>query len=294
MGSDVPSSKAKCKNKSKKKNGEIIARRKRSSDSIRKRQIILPNKLNEYQVELYGSNRIEIESEISEILPNSPKEMVKFYEKTDFKSERDNSNLPSTSSFSPSNKKIRIQKYIDKNGQYRSNVQHQQKSGAMNLYCTTKRIWKLSERNYLILKAVHIPGRINVTTDRLSRLEMSGDYHLNERMFQRIQKMWRCYPKVDLFASKKNRLTKIYASIIPRRDPDNIGNALRLNWSNIKRPVLLHPPIPLLLKILRKLENVFTEGKAIIKRELQLPPGNLNAYLLRNSSYTMGTKESSL
>jgi hypothetical protein len=63
------------------------------------------------------------------------------------------------------------------------------KSGAMNLYRTVRKIWKLSERNYLILKAVHIPGRINVTTDRLSRLEMSGDYQLKEEIFQRIQRM---------------------------------------------------------------------------------------------------------
>jgi hypothetical protein len=80
------------------------------------------------------------------------------------------------------------------------------KSGAMNLYRTARKIWKLSERNYLILKVIHTPGRINVATDKLSRLEMSGDYQLNEMVFQRIQKMWHCYPKVDLFASKKNRL----------------------------------------------------------------------------------------
>jgi hypothetical protein len=29
-------------------------------------------------------------------------------------------------------------------------------------------------------------------------------------------------------------------SVIPRGDPDNIGNALRLDWSKIKGPVLLH------------------------------------------------------
>jgi hypothetical protein len=46
--------------------------------------------------------------------------------------------------------------------------------------------------------------------------------------------MWRCYPKVDLFESKKNILTKTYASVIHGRDPDNIGNALRLNWKNIR------------------------------------------------------------
>jgi hypothetical protein len=135
------------------------------------------------------------------------------------------------------------------------------KSRAINLYHTAKKIWKLSERNYLILKAVHIPGRINVTTNRLSQLEMSGDYQLNETVFQRIQKMWHCYPKVDLFASKKNRLIRTYASVIPRGDSDNIGNALRLDWSKIKGPILLHPPIPLLLKVLRKFKE---EGKIAV------------------------------
>jgi hypothetical protein len=62
-----------------------------SRNSIRKRKIILPNKFNEYQVELYRSDRTETESETSERISNSPKEMVKFYEKTDFKLKRDNS-----------------------------------------------------------------------------------------------------------------------------------------------------------------------------------------------------------
>jgi hypothetical protein len=85
------------------------------------------------------------------------------------------------------------------------------KSGAKNLYHTSRKIWKLSEKNSLTLKAIHIPGRINVTTDRLNRLEMSGDYHLNDKVFQRIQRMWGCYPRIDLFTSKKNRLIKTYA-----------------------------------------------------------------------------------
>jgi hypothetical protein len=41
---------------------------------------------------------------------------------------------------------------------------------------------------------------------------MIGDYQLKEEIFQRIQRMWRCYPKVDLFASKKNWLIKTYSS----------------------------------------------------------------------------------
>jgi hypothetical protein len=85
---------------------------------------------------------------------------------------------------------------------------------------------------------------------------MSGDYQLNKKVFQRIQRMWHCYPKVDLFASKKNQLIKTYASIIPRGDTDNIGNALRQNWSKIKTPILL-----LLLKVLKKFQE---EGKIAI------------------------------
>jgi DNA-binding PucR family transcriptional regulator len=108
------------------------------------------------------------------------------------------------------------------------------KSGTKNLYHTARKIWKLSEKNSLTLKAVHISGRINVTTNKLSRLEMNRDYHLNEKMFQRIQRMWRCYPRIDLFESKKNRLIRTYASVIPRNDPINIRNTLKLNWSNIK------------------------------------------------------------
>jgi hypothetical protein len=37
-------------------------------------------------------------------------------------------------------------------------------------------IWKLSEINCLQLKAAHIPGRINVATNRLSKLEIMEDY----------------------------------------------------------------------------------------------------------------------
>jgi hypothetical protein len=48
----------------------------------------------------------------------------------------------------------------------------------------SRKIWKLSDINYLQLKSAHIPGRINVATDRLSRLEMSRDYYLKEQVFQ--------------------------------------------------------------------------------------------------------------
>jgi hypothetical protein len=97
MRSNFPSSKTKHKNKSKKRDAEIIARRERSRDSIGKRQIILPNRLKEYQVELYRSDRTETEPTTPERMSNSPTKMVKFYEETNLKPKKNNSHF--TTSF---------------------------------------------------------------------------------------------------------------------------------------------------------------------------------------------------
>jgi hypothetical protein len=98
MGSNFSSNKIKYKNKPKKRNGEIILRRKKFSDSIGKRQVILPDRFKEYQVELYRSDRVKTKSKTPEGLSNSPTEMVKLYEETNIEFKRDNSYLPSTSS----------------------------------------------------------------------------------------------------------------------------------------------------------------------------------------------------
>jgi hypothetical protein len=114
MGSNLSNSKPKHKNKSKKRNGEIMARREKSFNPIGKRKIILPHKFDEFQVELHRPIRSEIESEDSEVLPNNSKEVVKFHEETNLESKGNNHNLLRTSSLSPNNKEIQIQKYFDK------------------------------------------------------------------------------------------------------------------------------------------------------------------------------------
>jgi hypothetical protein len=111
--------------------------------------------------------------------------MVKLDEETKLKPERINSNILNSSSLPSSDKEIEIQVYPYQDRQYDS-VQHQQKIGNNNLYRMSRKIWTLSNKNCLQLKVAHIPERINVTTDKLSRLEMSSDYHLKE-VFQMIQ-----------------------------------------------------------------------------------------------------------
>jgi hypothetical protein len=120
MGSDISSNE-------KKRNKEIISRREKSSNIIGKRQSILPHKFNNFQVELYGPNRSKQKSKIEEGLSDSSTEMVKLDEESKFKSKRINSDIPSSSSLSSSNKKTKIQIHPYQNKQYNNNIQHQQK-----------------------------------------------------------------------------------------------------------------------------------------------------------------------
>jgi hypothetical protein len=45
---------------------------------------------------------------------------------------------------------------------------------------TTRKIWYLTDKNQMFLKAAHIPGKLNTTIDKLSRLEMSRDYCISK------------------------------------------------------------------------------------------------------------------
>jgi hypothetical protein len=100
----------------------------------------------------------------------------------------------------------------------------------------------------MFLKVVHIPGKLNMTMDKLSHFKMSGDYCITQRTFQFIQETLRCYPKIDLFASKKNRLLQKFALVRFRQ----YRNALRIDWRKIHVPVSIYLPIPLILKSIQK------------------------------------------
>jgi hypothetical protein len=69
-----------------------------------------------------------------------------------------------------------------------------------------------------------------------------------------------------MFASKKNRLLKKYALVIPTKDPDNIGNALRIDWKRFVYPILLHPLIPLILKTIQKFATEGSKAMLIVPK----------------------------
>jgi hypothetical protein len=117
---------------------------------------------------------------------------------------------------------------------------------------------------------------------------------------------------------KKNPLLKKYTSLIPSKDPDNIGSALKLNWMKIYQLVFFHSLIPLILKVIQKFlkegkktilvipnwkaqilspllqditiskinlgkeDNIPVPGKNMMRRDMHLPPGKLEPRLLMN------------
>ena len=71
-------------------------------------------------------------------------------------------------------------------------------------------------RNAVTLKARHIPGRLNMIADKLSRLgqTIQTEWSLNPEVFQAICSRWH-RPKVDLFATRFNNKLPQFVSPVP-------------------------------------------------------------------------------
>jgi hypothetical protein len=68
----------------------------------------------------------------------------------------------------------------------------------------TREIFSLLEKLDIRIHVCHIPGVENVTADRLSRMESSGDYALKPEFFRMGCLALRAVPTVDLFAHALN------------------------------------------------------------------------------------------
>ena len=95
------------------------------------------------------------------------------------------------------------------------------------------RILSWCTRKQLTLKARHIPGRLNVIADKLSRLgqTIQTEWSLHPEVFQAICSRWH-QPQVDLFATRFNNKLPQFVSLVP--DPQAWG-------SECTQPVLGKP-----------------------------------------------------
>jgi hypothetical protein len=166
----------------------------------------------------------------------------------------------------------------------------------------------------------HIPGIFNTETDTLSHLELSGDYSIKYHPLKQALQTLHLQPEIDLFASSTNHRLPLYGSLRECRKPSlrnrNMGDAFHFNWRNIK--ALIHPPIPLLTKVIQKivgekgghsalivpnwpgqvwsplldqisiekinlgpLNSVLSPGPKMLRKELHLPPGDMVLHLIQ-------------
>jgi hypothetical protein len=64
----------------------------------------------------------------------------------------------------------------------------------------------------------------------------------------------------------QNHLLRKHTSVIPSKYPDSIKNDLRINWQKIHYPILIHLPIPFILKSIQKFANESSKAIMIVPK----------------------------
>jgi hypothetical protein len=137
------------------------------------------------------------------------------------------------------------------------------KSAARSLTPSTRKFLEMIQKESLQVKADYILGEENQNADSLSRLEKAGEYSLHPKVFCKAVRHLNLLPDVNLFASKYNHLLPTFGSLRKSsRNPNNLGNALNISWENMCP--LLHPPIPLISRVLDKFKVECRERLLVI------------------------------
>eukprot|EP00736_Rhodelphis_marinus_P008539 Rmarinus@m.5301 len=126
--------------------------------------------------------------------------------------------------------------------------------GGRNPRLTTiaKQIWRMTSTHRIDLLPKFLPGSLNVTADRLSRMPHDPtDWQLHPKWFRRAEARWGPHT-VDLFATAANaQLPRFFAG---RPQPGCAGvNALAHPWGG--EVPWIHPPYSLIGRVLRKLRT---------------------------------------
>ena len=142
------------------------------------------------------------------------------------------------------------------------------KEGGMRSGSLCALLWRLlcwCNLRQVVLKARHIPGRLNVIADKLSRQGqvIQTEWSLHQEVFDLLVQTWH-RPQVDMFATKYNCKLAQYVSPVP--DPSAwAADALTVFWENLD--MYAFPPVSLLGKVVSKLSDHF------YKRMILIAPG---------------------
>ena len=117
----------------------------------------------------------------------------------------------------------------------------------------TVKILMWCQDNNITLRARHIPGRLNVLSDMLSRKGqiITTEWSLHPEIISQISQIWET-PQVDLFATKHNHKLPLYYSPVP--DPAALGvDCMSHPWSTMI--AYAYPPQALIPQVLNKIKK---------------------------------------
>ena len=150
------------------------------------------------------------------------------------------------------------------------------KEGGMRSGSLCALLWRLlcwCNLRQVVLKARHIPGRLNVIADKLSRQGqvIQTEWSLHQGVFDLLVQTWH-RPQVDMFATKYNCKLAQYVSPVP--DPNAWAvDALTVSWENLDMYVF--PPVSLLGKVVSKLSEQESDSHSsgLAQHAMVLGPG---------------------
>jgi hypothetical protein len=115
----------------------------------------------------------------------------------------------------------------------------------------TWELWELALNHNIVLKAVHIMGKLNFLADFLSRQEVRDtEWSLNKTVTSQIFNIWG-QPLIDLFATQENKQTTLFCSWLPQPQAFAL-DALSIAWQNMY--AYAFPPIQLIPKVLNHMK----------------------------------------
>ena len=116
----------------------------------------------------------------------------------------------------------------------------------------SRSIWKWCKLRDIFISAQHIPGKVNIQADTLSReISSNLEWSLNGEVFQDIISQT-FIPEIDLFASRLNAKAAKFVSWHPQSGAVAI-DAFSLSWANMN--CYAFPPFSLLPRVLAKIRH---------------------------------------
>ena len=129
---------------------------------------------------------------------------------------------------------------------------------SVSLNNIAKDIWSFAIDRNLWLVATHIPGKMNIVADKLSRnFAWETEWQLNPKSFKRLCEHFKFFPEIDWFASSENKQTLTYASWKQDISAFHI-DAFTASWNNNKS--YFFPPFSLLGPVISKIIEDKTVG----------------------------------